>query len=203
VSRILVATSNAGKLREFQRLLAPLSAKVLGLADLDLDLVVEEPHDTYRDNAIEKARAYCRASGVLTLADDSGLEAAALDWGPGVRTGRYGGPGASDPVALLLERLRGVADRRARMVCWLALGIPSNDGEPLVETFSGSMDGEIAAERRGDGGFGYDPIFQLPEGMTTAELPESDKDLRSHRGRAVAAAMPRLAELLEIARAGR
>lgn len=196
MSRLLVATSNPGKLREFRRLLAPLPTSVLSAADLGLDLVVEEPHETYRENAVEKARAFCRASGIVTLADDSGLEVAALDWGPGVRTGRYGGPGARDPVGLLLDRLEGVTDRRARMVCWLAIGIPSGPDEPLIETFSGTLAGEIASSRRGDGGFGYDPIFQLPEGMTTAELPEADKDLRSHRGRAVAAALPRLAELL-------
>jgi XTP/dITP diphosphohydrolase len=196
VSRLLVATGNPGKLREFRRLLAPLPATVVGLSDLGLDLVVEEPHDTYRDNAIEKARAFCRESSLVTLADDSGLEVAALNWGPGVRTGRYGGTGTADPVGLLLERVAGAADRRARMVCWLAIGIPSN-GEPLIETFSATMEGEIATDRRGDGGFGYDPIFQLPEGVTNAELPEGEKDLRSHRGRAVAAALPRLTELLD------
>ena len=103
---------------------------------------------------------------------------------------------------MILELLGDATDRRARMVCWLALAIPgvAPDGtarSPRIELFSGVIEGEIARERRGEGGFGYDPIFLLPSGVTTAELPEGEKDAISHRGRAVAAAMPRLRELLE------
>ena len=90
----------------------------------------------------------------------------------------------------------GVADREARMVCWLALAVPQAAAEPRVELFSGVMQGSVATERRGSGGFGYDPVFLLPSGMTTAELPEAEKDRVSHRGRAVAAALPRIRELL-------
>ena len=94
---------------------------------------------------------------------------AALDWGPGVRTGRFGGEGVTDPVALMLERLEGVADRSARMVCWLALAVPEPEADPRVELFDGVMEGSVATERRGASGFGYDPVFLLPSGVTTAE----------------------------------
>ncbi len=193
--QLLVATNNAGKLREFERLLADLPAKVVGPEQVGLRLDVPEPHMTYAENAAAKAEAFCRASGLLVLADDSGLEAAALDWGPGVRTGRFGGPQVTDRVAALLERLDGAADRRARMVCWLAIGVPTS-GAPGIELFSGVMEGTLTQAPRGDGGFGYDPIFEPPSGRTNAELPEAEKDRVSHRGRAVAAAAPRLRELL-------
>ena len=137
MSRLLLATTNPGKQRELRRLLAGLPATVVGPAEIGLDLDVHEPHHTYAENAAEKARAYCAASGLLTLADDSGLEVAALDWGPGVRTNRFGGPGVADPVAHLLERVAGVDDRRARMVCCLALGIPDDGQPPRIEFFTG------------------------------------------------------------------
>jgi XTP/dITP diphosphohydrolase len=169
---------------------------------IGLNLDVPEPHLTYAENAAAKGSAYCRASGLPALADDSGLEVAALDWGPGPRSARYGGADVDDRAAMILELLGDATDRRARMVCWLALAIPgvAPDGtarSPRIELFSGVIEGEIARERRGEGGFGYDPIFLLPSGVTTAELPEGEKDAISHRGRAVAAAMPRLRELLE------
>ena len=160
--------------------------------EIGLQLEVEEPHETYAENAIAKADAYARASGLLSVADDSGIEVAALDWGPGVRSARWGGGRNADR---LLEAVGDAADRRARMVCVLAVAVPGS-GDPDVETFTGVVEGSIARERRGSGGFGYDPIFLLPSGMTTAELPEADKDLISHRGRAVAAASERLLELL-------
>jgi XTP/dITP diphosphohydrolase len=197
VTDLLVATTNLGKQHEFMRLLAGLPGRRVGPQTIGLDLDVPEPYDTYAENATAKAVAFARASGLLSFADDSGLEAAALDWGPGTRTGRYGGPDVADRVGYLLERVGDAADRRARMVCWVAIGIPDPSGEePSVELFSGVMDGAIAHERRGEGGFGYDPIFELPTGQTTAELPEAEKDRISHRGRAVAAALPRLRELL-------
>jgi XTP/dITP diphosphohydrolase len=197
VKRLLIATTNPGKQREFRRLLAPLAdvAEFVAPDEVGLGMDVEEPHDTYVENAATKAAAYAAASGLVSLADDSGLEVAALDWGPGVRTGRYGGPDVEDRVGYLLERMGDVADRRARMVCVVAVGIPG-DGGASIEIFSGVMEGELATERRGSGGFGYDPVFLLAEGRTTAELPEEEKNRRSHRGRAVAAALPRLRELL-------
>ena len=192
MSRLLVATTNGGKQAEFRRLLAHLPADIVLPQDLGLTLEVDEPYDTYVENARTKAEAYARASGLLSLADDSGIEVAALDWGPGVRSARWGGGRNADR---LLEAVGEAADRRARMVCALAVAIPASP-DPLVETFSGVVEGSVARERRGSGGFGYDPIFLLPEGRTTAELPEADKDRVSHRGRAVAAATPRLLELL-------
>jgi XTP/dITP diphosphohydrolase len=198
VSRVLVATNNPGKQGEFRRLLALLPAEVVSPGELGIDLDVPEPHDTYAANATDKALGFCRSSGLLTLADDSGIEVAALGWGPGVRSARYTDPAGTPGPDLLLEQLAGAADRRARMVCWLAVASPDpGGGEPHVELFAGQIEGQITGARRGTGGFGYDPVFELPDGRTTAELPESEKDRVSHRGRAVAAALPRIRELLE------
>lgn len=192
---LLLATTNVGKQREFQRLLERLPARIVVPEQIGLAMTVKEPFDTYADNARAKADAYCRASGRLTLADDSGLEVAALDWGPGVRTGRYGGPAVTDRVAHLLAAVDGATERAARMVCVLAIGIPADDA-PRIELFTGTIEGRLGTEPRGVGGFGYDPVFVLPSGLTTAQLPEREKDAISHRGRAVAAAWPRLLELL-------
>jgi len=202
VSDLLLASANPGKQREFRRLLRGLPGRLLMPQEIGLDLDVPEPHATYAENAAAKATAYSRASGIPSLADDSGLEVASLDWGPGPRSARYGGAGIADRASLILELLGDAEDRSARMVCWLALAIPrvAPDGtarSPRIELFDGVMTGTIATEPRGEGGFGYDPIFLLSSGVTTAELPEGDKDAISHRGRAVAAAMPRLRELLE------
>jgi len=205
VSRLLVATENRGKLAEYRRLLAPLRAEVLGTQELDLHLAVPEPHATYAANATDKAVAHARASGLVTVADDSGIEAAALGWGPGVTSARFAAADGRAGADLLLERLADATDRRARMVCWLAVAVPDvKGGEPAVELFEGIVDGTITHDRRGSGGFGYDPIFELAGGRTTAELADQDKDRLSHRGRAVRAALPRLRELLAAqARMGR
>lgn len=204
MSDLLLATTNPGKQREFGRLLRGLPGRVVLPQQLGLELDVPEPHATYAENAAAKASAYARASGLPALADDSGIEVAALDWGPGVRTARYGDADVADRAALIVEQLGDATDRRARMVCWLALAVPGHapDGTPRtpsVELFHGVVEGAVATERRGTGGFGYDPIFLLPSGVTTAELPDGEKDAISHRGRAVAAAMPRLRQLLEAA----
>ena len=192
MTRLLVATTNPGKQAEFRRLLAGLPAEVVTPDELGIDLDVDEPHDTYAENAVAKADAYVRVAGIPTVADDSGIEVAALDWGPGVRSARWRGGRTADAV---LEALAGVTDRRARMVCVVAVADPSAP-EPAIETFHGVVEGAIAEERRGDGGFGYDPVFLLDSGRTTAELPAVEKDRLSHRGRAVAAASGYLRELL-------
>jgi XTP/dITP diphosphohydrolase len=192
VSRLLIATTNRGKQAEFRRLLADLDAELVVPGDLGLDLEIEEPYDTYAENAAAKADAFARASGVVSIADDSGIEIAALDWGPGVRSARWGGGRNADRV---LEALGPEPDRRARMVCAVAVGVPG-EPDPAVEVFTGIVEGSVAHGMRGDHGFGYDPIFELPSGRTTAELAEAEKDRLSHRGRAVAAALPRLQELL-------
>jgi len=194
VRDLLVATNNAGKLGEFRRLLGSLPVQVVGPEEIGLRLRVPETHLTYAHNARDKAVAFCQASGLLTLADDSGIEVGVLDWGPGARSARWGGARSGDNAGVLLERLEGIADRRARMVCWLALANPGPD-QPSVELFSGTIEGAVATERRGSGGFGYDPIFELPSGVTTAELAPEEKDRVSHRGRAVAAATPSILSL--------
>lgn len=194
MSRLLVATTNPGKQREFRRLLAPLGAELVMPADIGLDLEVDEPFETYAENAIAKASAYLAASGLPTIADDSGIEVAALDWAPGPRSARFGGDDVTDRAAHLLAAVGDAPDRRARMVCILAVAQP---GEPPdIRTFEGIMEGSLALFPRGSGGFGYDPIFLLAAGVTTAELPETQKDALSHRGRAVEAALPHLARLL-------
>lgn len=196
MTRLLVGTTNAGKKREFRRLLAGVAAELVTPDEIGLDLTVEEPHHTYAENAAAKADAFCRASGLVTLADDSGIEIAALDWGPGVRSARWGS-GTGSQAFEVVERLRGVDDRRARMVCVVAVAVPDPDSDvPAIHTFDGVIEGSVADEPRGAGGFGYDPIFLLPGGRTTAELPEVEKDRISHRGRAVAAATPFLARVL-------
>ena len=192
MTRLLIATTNPGKQREFRRLLADLPAELVTPDDIGLALEVDEPHDTYEANASAKAEAFARASGLLTMADDSGIEVAALDWGPGVRSARWGGGRNAERV---LEALGPEPDRRARMVCAVAVARPDRTGV-AVETFGGVVDGTVATEERGSGGFGYDPIFLLADGRTTAELPEAEKDRLSHRGRAVASAVPHLLELL-------
>jgi XTP/dITP diphosphohydrolase len=197
VSDLLLATANRGKQRELGRLLAGIPGRLVYPQDVGIELDVPEPHATYAANAAAKAEAYGRASGLLTLADDSGIEVEALDWGPGVHTARFGGPDVADRVALLLDAVGDTPRRAARMVCVLALATPASDGEPpRIEVFSGAMEGQLARERRGEGGFGYDPVFLLPSGSTTAELPDVEKDRISHRGLAVAAAMPRIRQLL-------
>jgi XTP/dITP diphosphohydrolase len=198
VRRLLLATTNRGKQREFRRLLESLPAELVTPDQLSLDLDVEEPYATYEENARTKAEAWCLASGLLTLADDSGLEVAALGGGPGVATARFGGPDIVDRVSYLQEQIADAdgPDRAALMVCVVAIAVPGQE-KPTVELFRGTISGSVARERRGAGGFGYDPIFMLPKGVTTAELPEAEKDRISHRGRAVQAATPRLLELLD------
>ena len=189
MTRLLIGTTNAGKQGEFRRLLAGLGVVLETPDTLGLDLVIDEPHDTYAANAAVKAEAYAAASGIASLADDSGIEVAALDWGPGVRSARWGG---GNNAARLLEALGDAGDRRARMVCVVAIARPGLS----AETFAGVVDGRVAHEPSGTGGFGYDPVFLVAGDMTTAELPEADKDRISHRGRAVAAALPRLRTIL-------
>ncbi len=196
---LLLATANRGKQREFGRLLAGIPGRLVVAQDVGIELDVPEPYPTYAGNAAAKAEAYCLASGLLTLADDSGIEVEALDWGPGVVTARFGGDDVQDRAALLLEAVGDNPRRAARMVCVLALATPGAGpgGSPRIEIFHGEMNGELARQARGEGGFGYDPVFLQADGRTNAELPADEKDAVSHRGRAVAAAMPRLRELLQ------
>lgn len=191
--RLLIATRNPGKVREYAELLEGLSLDLCGLADLGLESEVDETGQTFSANAQLKATVYCHASGLLTFADDSGLEVEVLGGAPGVFSARYAGHGASDAdrVRKLLAALEGVPwDKRgARFRCVIALAWP--DGR--LETFEGQCDGVIAFEPKGTNGFGFDPVFYMPEhGCTMAELPMDVKNRISHRGRAAALAFERL-----------
>ena len=188
--RLILATANAGKAKELTVLLAGLGYTIESLADLGEIQLPPEGESSYRDNALEKARAVARAMpAVFAVGDDSGLEVEALGGGPGVASARYGGPGLSDAgrVTRLLAELGPTAPRRARFRCVLALVAPWGE-EAVVE---GVVEGILTDRPRGTGGFGYDPIFLVPAlGQTFGELPAIEKDQLSHRARAAAAARP-------------
>ena len=154
-------------------------------ADAGLHIEVEEDGFTFLANAQKKARAYATAAGIPALADDSGLVVRALGGRPGVQTANYGGEGldAAGRYRLLLGEMEGEADRRAEFVCVVALARP---GGPADRVFMGRCEGRIGRHPVGTGGFGYDPVFVLPDGRTMAEIPDDEKDALSHRGRAVA-----------------
>ena len=182
--RVVVATQNAGKLREIRALLGPLAVELAGLDELP-SLELPPEGDDYAANAIAKARAAAAHAGCAAVGDDSGLEVEGLGGAPGPRSARWGGPGLDDVgrVAHLLAELAGRtgAARRARFVCLAALALP--DGR--VEVFRGECAGRIATAPRGANGFGYDPIFELPDlGRTLAELGADEKSSISHRARA-------------------
>jgi XTP/dITP diphosphohydrolase len=194
--KLLIATTNAGKQREYRALLSGVPAEIVFPDGLGIALEVEEDGATFRENAAKKAVAFSRASGLPALADDSGLEVDALGGAPGVRSSRWAGEGADDPRrrAFLLEKLRGIpAPRTARFVCVIAIASPGGG----VEYAEGECRGEITPAERGTNGFGYDPVFQL-EGreVTMAEIPAGEKNAVSHRARAARAAAPILGRLL-------
>lgn len=183
---LVVATRNPGKLREITRLLAETSIRVCGL-DAFPDLPeVEEDGETFADNARKKAETVARMTGRLTLADDSGLEVQFLGGLPGVRSARFAGEGAGDAAnnSKLLQALEGVSlpERRGAFVCSMALCRPEGD----CRFFTGRLSGLIVESPRGEGGFGYDPLFLVPEfGKTLAELSMEIKNRISHRGQAL------------------
>ena len=192
IDTLVLASNNAGKLREFAGLLSPLGIKVVPQAELDIP-EAEEPHDTFVENALAKARHASARAGLPALADDSGVCVEALGGAPGVTSARYAGEPKSDSRnnALLVARLRGVADRRAHYYCVLVLVRHAQDPEPIIA--EGRWDGVIVDAPRGNGGFGYDPYFEdLDTGMTGAELPLDLKNARSHRGKAMRALLARL-----------
>ncbi|MBQ3391433.1 MAG: RdgB/HAM1 family non-canonical purine NTP pyrophosphatase [Clostridia bacterium] len=197
-SEVVMATGNKGKMRELAVMLEPLGVKVLSPEDCGIQgLHVEETGETFEQNAVIKALAYCRASGIAAVADDSGLCVDALDGAPGVYSARFGGPGLSDGqrVELLLSRMKEVKleNRGAHFTSAIALALP--DGGGFVVT--GECYGMIALEPSGEGGFGYDPVFfYAPEGCTFADMSEESKNRVSHR----AVAMRLLVEQLERSR---
>ncbi len=195
---LLVATHNSGKLAEYAEILSGLYVDWLSFYDVGVTMEVAETGTSFQENAIIKAAAYARSTGILTLADDSGLEVDALDGAPGVYTARYGGLGLSseERCKLLLRNLDGIprSQRTARFCCAIALA--GVDGH-ILATSSGVVEGIIAVEPAGEGGFGYDPIFFLPElNLTMAQLPPHTKHGLSHRGRALQALEPQLRMLL-------
>ncbi|HEX4151903.1 MAG TPA: RdgB/HAM1 family non-canonical purine NTP pyrophosphatase [Steroidobacteraceae bacterium] len=194
--RLVIATGNPGKLREFQALLGGLAFLAVSQASLGVT-APEETGSTFLANALLKARHAAEATGEAAIADDSGLEVAALGGAPGVYSARYAGPGADDAAnnAKLLQALRGVpsAQRHARYRCVLIYVDGPGDRAPIHA--EGSWDGVIVDVPRGAGGFGYDPHFWLPDlGMTAAELDPAEKNRLSHRGRALRELRARLEE---------
>jgi XTP/dITP diphosphohydrolase len=180
--RLLLATKNAHKLREFARLLPGQRFDPLP----DEAEAPEETGSTYAENALIKARAAAHATGRVAIADDSGIEAEALGWAPGVRSARYAGERATDEENLAKLQREAPAGSRARYVCVIAHVDPQTGAEHL---FEGDCSGTLSAQPRGTGGFGYDPLFvpdQVP-GRTMAELSDADKDAISHRGNAARA----------------
>ena len=186
--KIVLASNNAGKLAELQAMLAPLGMELVRQADLNIP-EAEEPYRTFVENALTKARHAARLSGLPALADDAGLCVDAFDGQPGVDTAYYAtrfGYDKSDDnnVTALLEQMQGLSNRRAAMVSTLVALRSADDPEPLIAV--GRVRGEIATERRGSNGFGFDPVMFIPEfGQTFAELPVEVKNANSHRGRAV------------------
>jgi XTP/dITP diphosphohydrolase len=200
--RLLVASFNPGKLAELREVItqyaaaAGLALELAAPGDLGMAEPVAETGATYAENAALKAQVYARAAGLVALGDDSGLEVDALGGAPGLYTARYAGPGASDAArrALLLASLQDVPDERraARFRCAIAIATPTG-ATWLTE---GTVEGRITRAEAGGGGFGYDPVFFVPEfDCTMAELPAEVKNTISHRARAVAAAIPLLARL--------
>ena len=199
MSKLLLASQNPGKLREMKALLKNVPIDLISPVDLGLHLVVKEEGHTYAENAAHKALVYARRSGLVALADDSGLEVEALNGAPGLYSARYApqrGATDADRRAYLLQQIEGSPRPwRARFRCTIAVATPSGE----VHYKEGTCQGEIIPKERGQGGFGYDPIFLIPEmGRTMAELTLEEKNRLSHRARAVQAAIPLLSKLIDL-----
>ena len=198
MTKLLVATHNKGKVVEFADMLQDMAISWLGLDDIGLEHDVEETGSTFRENSVLKATTYAAETGLLTLADDSGLEVDVLDGAPGVYTARYGGVGltAVQRYQKLLSEIKDVPmiQRTARFRCVIVLAAP--DGTILGES-EGVCEGMIAQAAIGEGGFGYDPVFYVPSfQQTMAQLPAEQKHKISHRGRAVQQIEPQLRKVL-------
>lgn len=190
--KLVIASNNPGKLRELQLTLASLAIEIITQAQLGID-EAEEPHCTFIENALAKARHVSRISGLPALADDSGLCVAALGGAPGVQSARYAGEPKSDSRnnEKLLQAMAGVIDRRAHYYCVLVLVRHADDPQPLIA--EGEWHGEIAQQMLGEGGFGYDPLFWLPQlNKMSAELSRDEKAQISHRAQALHILLQRL-----------
>ena len=190
---IIFATGNQGKMKEIRLILADLGMEILSLKDAGIEIEMQEDGKTFEENAIIKARAVMQETGTLVLADDSGLEIDYLNGEPGVYSARYLGEDTSYRIKnqSLIDRLEGVPveQRTARFVCVIAAAFPNG----RILTARGSIEGIIGYEERGEGGFGYDPIFWLPEyGCSTAEMTMEKKNELSHRGKALRAIKEKL-----------
>jgi XTP/dITP diphosphohydrolase len=195
MDRLVLASNNEGKLREFRRLLTPLGIELVSQAELGI-AEADEPHATFVENALAKARHASTHAKHPALADDSGICVAALGGAPGVQSARYAGEPKSDRRnnAKLVAALQGVSDRRAHYTCVLALVRHADDPEPIIA--EGRWHGTIVDVPRGSGGFGYDPHFRDDAtGLTGAELPLERKNELSHRGKAMRALIEKLAQL--------
>lgn len=197
--KLLIATNNAHKIEEFKEIFADLPLEITFPHELGLEMEPEETGTTFEENAIIKATAFAQVTGLLTIADDSGLEVDALGGNPGVYSARYGDTPKDahrERYELVLKKLVGVPDARrtARFRCALAIVLP----EMVVDVVYGAVEGRITHAPAGDGGFGYDPIFWVPEfSKTLAQVSSAEKHRISHRGRAARAAIPILKKLVE------
>ena len=196
--KLFLATNNKNKIREIRNKFSSLGGlRIITPEEKGVDLEVAEDGATFRENALLKARAFARHTGLPSLADDSGLEIDALGGEPGVYSARYAGDGASDldRNLLILEKMKGIPDERrgARFVCVIAIAFPDGGEHAAM----GTCEGRIATELRGDGGFGYDPIFLLPGGSSMAEIPLEEKNRISHRARALDVAAELLGRIME------
>ncbi len=192
MKQIVLASNNAGKLREFAQMLAKVDIEVLPQANFNIP-EAEEPHVTFVENALAKARHAARLTGLPALADDSGICVRALGGAPGVYSARFAGEPKSDDRnnQKLIAELRGQADRRAHYVAVLVFVHHADDPQPII--CEGEWHGEIIDTPRGAGGFGYDPYFLVPDlNQTAAEISAAEKNQRSHRGKALAQLMERL-----------
>ncbi len=188
MKKIIFATGNKDKLKEIREILADMDVEVISMKEAGITAQIVEDGTTFEENAVIKAKTICEMTGEITLADDSGLEIDYLNKEPGIYSARYMGEDTSYRIknANLIERLNGVPDekRTARFVCAVAAAFPSGE----VKTVRGVMEGRIGYEESGENGFGYDPIFYLPEyGCSSAELSMEEKNKISHRGKALRA----------------
>ncbi len=198
MERIIFATGNEDKMREIRMILADLNIPIVSMKEAGISAEIEENGDSFEANAVIKAKAVMELSDEVVLADDSGLQIDYLDGAPGIYSARFMGEDTSYDVknTALLKKLEGVPDekRTARFVCAIACALP--DGRVL--TSLGTMEGRIGYEIKGENGFGYDPIFFLPEyGCTSAEIPPEKKNELSHRGKALRAMKAELEKLPE------
>ena len=194
--KFVLATHNPGKLAEMKAILSGLGVEVVSPAEAGVEVDVEETGTTFAENAMLKAKAICAAAGLPAIADDSGLCVDALNGGPGVYSARYGGEELDDRKRrlLLLRNLRGQTTRAAHFTCAVACAFP--DGDTL--TAEGRCDGAIAFAPLGEGGFGYDPVFLIPEkGKTFGQIGPEEKSAISHRGKALAAFVEKLGTYLK------